>query len=351
MFPLAKSLRACLEFETLEDRVVPSVTAPDVDLSTHGSIGTINDAIFRQFDAQPTGTGVINSFVRLQAPNAKVAVQQGYNTDGRPLQFDENKSPVFTRSLQLQDVPVVNIGGQLYREFLLDINQKASQPFLSLDDLKVFVGGQGNLTGYSAGQLNGLGAVYDMDLGGDHWVKLDARLNQGSGKGDMLFYVPESAFAGYAGTDYVYLYSKFGVNYTANAGFEEWATAKSSLTTDSSSIRGTVVDQNGVPMVDIVVFLDSNGNGILDQNEVYTVTDASGQYSFDNLASGLGAFSTYQVRELPPDGYTEITFVPSVTLTNGGQIVLLDTIINTLIDTGGGGGGGDGGGSTIPPQS
>jgi HEAT repeat protein len=46
-------------------------------------------------------------------------------------------------------VPVLNVNGINYRVFLLDINQKASAPLLSLDQLQIFVGASGNLTGYN----------------------------------------------------------------------------------------------------------------------------------------------------------------------------------------------------------
>src|SRR4051812_33005486 len=46
--------RSAPKLELLEDRLAPSA-APTVNLSTRGSIGEINDAIFRQVDAQPTG--------------------------------------------------------------------------------------------------------------------------------------------------------------------------------------------------------------------------------------------------------------------------------------------------------
>jgi hypothetical protein len=293
-----------LQLETLEDRLVPSATLPDVDLSTKGSVGAINDAIFRQVDAQPTGTGYIDSFVRLQAANAKSSVEQGFNTDG-PLQFDENKSRNFTRSLSLGDVPEVNLGGVRYREFLLDINQKSSQPFLSLDELRFFVGGAPDLTGYNAAtrQLAGLDAVYDMDAGGDHWVKLNVRLNPGSGKGDMLLYVPSQLF-GSDPSAFVYLYSKFGVNISANSGFEEWAVGESasSLACDNNTIIGTVRDFDGNPMADVTIFLDANDNGLHDSDEVYTTTDYNGQYAFHNLASGF----TYRVRQIVREGYTQV---------------------------------------------
>src|SRR5262245_58112589 len=48
--------------ESLEDRVVPSV----VDLTTLGSSGTINGAIYRQGQVAPSGTGNIQSFIRIQ---------------------------------------------------------------------------------------------------------------------------------------------------------------------------------------------------------------------------------------------------------------------------------------------
>ena len=288
------------QVEHLEDRLTPAV----LDLTTHGAIGMLNDGIFRQFDAQPTGTGVINSFVRIQS--TKGAVQQGYNSDHRPVQFDENTSPQFTRSLSLDSVPIVDIDGVQYREFLLDINQKASQPLLSLDELRLYVGNAPDLTGYDVNthQLAGMNAIYDLDGGGDNWIKLDARLNQGSGKGDMLAYIPNAAFTA-AGGSYVYLYSKFGVNNAPNAGFEEWAAGKAALTSATGSISGSVFQQNSTSvMADVVVFLDANHDGLLDNNEVFTITDVNGYYQFNFLATDLGAYSTYQVTietsTLPP---------------------------------------------------
>src|SRR4051794_6024686 len=115
----------------LEDRDVPSAT---LDLGTHPS-GVIGGALFTQSQARPTGTGAIDSFVRVQAQGNKT-VEQGYNTSARPLAYDENNSPQFTRSLKVADVPSVMIGGQKYREVLLDINQKASASLLSLDELR-----------------------------------------------------------------------------------------------------------------------------------------------------------------------------------------------------------------------
>jgi len=57
-----------------------------------------------------------------------------------------------------------------YRQFLLDINQSSGHPRLSLDELKVFLGDQGNLRGYKAatGKLAGHSAIYNLDAGVNH---------------------------------------------------------------------------------------------------------------------------------------------------------------------------------------
>src|SRR2546426_8851548 len=69
-------------------------------LTTAGSSATIGGALFETNQVQPTGSGLIHSFVRIQTNNA---IERGYNTDARPLQFDENNSATFTRSLPVAD--------------------------------------------------------------------------------------------------------------------------------------------------------------------------------------------------------------------------------------------------------
>jgi hypothetical protein len=295
-----------LRVEELEGRLVPSGTP--LDLTARGSSGEINGALFNQTDAQPTGTGYIRSFVRLQT---NAATEQGYNTDARPLQFDENKSPQFTRSLKVGDVPLVSVDGVLYREFLLDVNQKSSAPLLSLDELRVYVGPSGSPTNYSGGKLDGLDAVYDLDANGDRWVKLNYRLNHGSGSGDMTFLV-RADLLGTDGGQYVTAYSAFGQNHGANAGFEEWA-VKTKPSGDQPS--GPLSSLSGY------VFHDVNGNGFRDagdvgiagvtvmltgvndagQNVVLALTtDENGYYRFSGLRAGI-----YSLLEVQPEGYED----------------------------------------------
>ncbi len=288
-----------LAVERLDDRTLPSATV--LGLTTHGAEVVADSFIARQVDAQPTGTGNINSFVRVQGAAAGGGTQQGYNTTARPLQFDENKSPQFTRGLTLGQVPRVVVGGVAYREFLLDINQKSSSPLLSLDQVKVFLGGRADLTGYRAGALPGARQVFDLDARGDVSLMLNARLNSGSGSGDMTLLVPEANFAGGGPNAFVYLYSRMGgvAGAAANGGFEEWAVragpaAPPATTAGTSSLSGSV-------------FVDIDGNGTRDPGEPglggvtiqlqgvdylgsrvlrTTVTDADGGYTFTGLRAG-----------------------------------------------------------------
>ena len=202
-----------------------NVQADMLDLTELGVGGWIDDAYFLQIDHSSTGTGVIESFVRMQGKG----FENGYNTDGTP-EFD-TKGGLWTHSLQLGDVPIVELGGINYREFLLDINQakNVNPSLLSLDTIEIYLDGVGNNDIYA----DGLGTlVYDMDAGPDQWILLDYALNAGSGSGDMFAYIPDSVFGDADAEEYVYLYSEFGgsgnefypiAGNLANAGFEEWA--------------------------------------------------------------------------------------------------------------------------------
>ena len=326
VLPLSHRFRPSID--RLEARDVPSAS---VDLTTLGSTGEINGALFQQCDAQPTGTGLINSFVRLQGNS----VERGYNTDARPLQFNENSSHTFTRSLRLADVPVVIVDGVAYRQFLLDINQKASAPLLSLDELKIFLGDRGNLSGYDAatGRLAGLDATYNLDAGGDYSVLMNYSLNHGSGSGDVTVLIPDRFFAGSSSNPYIYLYSCFGQNAAANSGFEEWAVKPKSDVSALGSLSGKV-------------YFDMNHNGVYDEGEagiagtfitltgiddrgnavsLTVVTDSFGNYSFLGLRPG-----TFTITETQPVDYTD----SAETLGTLGGVVGADSFSNIQVRAG-----------------
>lgn len=242
---------------------VSAVFAGGHNMTAAGDSATINGAIFEVFlPDDPSGSGAFDSFVRISANTPDV---RGYNTDYRPLQFDENNSPSFTLSRLLSEIPIIDEGGVDYREFQLDMNQNLSGSgntadyYLTLDTFELYESPYDELCGYpfdgSGGGHSGCNPenieaegntatqLYDMDAGTNSFIVMDYRNNSGSGKRDLRVYVPDSLFSqdpncapgGVGCTTYVTLYSEFGLDFDAadpdpllqiphgnNDGFEEW---------------------------------------------------------------------------------------------------------------------------------
>ncbi len=197
-----------------------SATGDDLDLMSRGASGTLGAGTFVQTDPQPTGTGIIDPFVRLSGKGQ----EQGFNTDQRPpLRGDlaDVLAGQWTHSVLVGEIAPVDFKGVPSLRFLLDINQTSSSPRLSLDELRIYTSGWPDLDDNSL--LSTQNLVYDMGAGNS--VFLDYSLNSGSASGDMFLYLPASLFSGLA-TQYLYLYSKFGAkggDYASNDGFEEWS--------------------------------------------------------------------------------------------------------------------------------
>jgi hypothetical protein len=330
---------ARLQLESLDDRLVPAV----LNLTTQGSAGVINGAAFVQANPQPTGVGVINDFLRIQSQHG--AVEQGYNSSAHPAQFDEKTSPPSYRSIHLSELPTVTANGVTYRAILLGVNQSQTSPFISLDELRLYVSDSSTVSGYDATthQLGGLTAGYDL---GDNWVKLNAALSHGNGSGDMYVFVPDSVFACTSDNPdpYVYLYSKFGVHFGANGGFEQWAPGK------GATLPPSVVPPPPATLSGFV-YLDSNNNGVRNSGEsplagititltgfdangkpvsVSTVTLQDGSYKFTGLAAG-----TYTLtEELPPAYVHGMNAVGTVGGTADGSLVGTSAIGSITLHSG-----------------
>ncbi|HYE85615.1 MAG TPA: PEP-CTERM sorting domain-containing protein [Vicinamibacterales bacterium] len=194
-----------------------------IDLGSN-DFGSANGALYEWTAAQPTGTGVIDSFVRIQANGT----EQGYNHSlGGQVPWD-TKSGLFTHDIQYEDLVTRTVLGIDYYEFLLDINEAASEDkrWLSLDNVQIFT--RSSPITSADESLDDLGTLrFDSDSGGDVTVNLDYSRNHGSGSGDMFLLVPVSLFAGTLPSDYVYFYSAFGGMNASDAGFEEWALRQS----------------------------------------------------------------------------------------------------------------------------
>src|SRR6266446_74699 len=105
-----------------------SAQATIVDL-INGDSGIINGAQFDWTPEQPTGTGNIQPFLRVQADG----VEQGYNTSGAPVPFDD-KVGAWTHDMTFTDLrsTTVMVGNTSFFKVLLDINQTYNSPLLSL---------------------------------------------------------------------------------------------------------------------------------------------------------------------------------------------------------------------------
>lgn len=209
----------------------PVHAATIIDLTTAGTSVTFGGAIFQQVDPSSTGTGLIDSFSQIGdgSPNTG-SVVEGYNTTVNNT-FDNGAPDNFNHAILLTEIPVVNIGGTNYLEFILDINQNNSDAggnFFSLDEIQIFQSNTQNpgVESFTNCVVDLGTLVYRLDSGcggtlDDNYVKHDYANNNGSGSGDMLLYVRQSLFSN--SLTYVYLYSRFGENYANNDGFEEWA--------------------------------------------------------------------------------------------------------------------------------
>jgi hypothetical protein len=194
-----------------------------VDL-INGDQGTVTNqygtAIFQFTQPQPTGTGVIQPFLRVQAS----PTEQGYNTSGGT-PFDDKAGP-WTHDIKFSDLQstAVTVNGTAYFKVLVDLNEpNGTKSTISLENIQFYTSANGSQT---TTNLSSLGTLrYSLDTaGGDNQVLFDAGRNHGSGSGDAFFYIPATAFAGTNANDFVYMYVNFGsADDTTAGGFEEFA--------------------------------------------------------------------------------------------------------------------------------
>lgn len=199
--------------------------ATTVDLRTASS-GGIDGALLFTYTMSGAGSGATIDFLRFNGGGSDQTVQ-GYNSDARPVEYNETNTAEFNRSLRLSDVPLVEFDGTLYRQFGFDINEpgnagsEASQ--ISIDDLEIYLADSGDLTGHADGFGGNAELIYDFDADD---VVLLSDFFAGSGQLDMVLYIPEELFATADGSDpFVYLYSLLGGTdlFRQGGGPEAWS--------------------------------------------------------------------------------------------------------------------------------
>ncbi len=191
---------------------------------------------------------MIDPFLRLQNGGN----EEGYNTSIAP-PLDDKSGP-FTRPLTLSEIPIINLGGVDYRQFLLDINEGkgGDDELLSLNQIQIFQSNSdqsyASLSSATVASQAVIGfaapanEVFRMNnTNGNLEIRLNYALNPGSGAGDMFFYVPDADFN--PALSNVILYSQFGVPSgfaSSNAGFEEWSVHKPQVGTPTTFAQEAV---------------------------------------------------------------------------------------------------------------
>src|SRR5437773_3242391 len=147
---------------------IASAHATVVDLINNDS-GTINNGQFYWTDKQPTGTGVIDPFLRVQNDPQ----EEGYNTSGGT-PFDD-KAGIWTHDIQFSDLKTttVTINGASYFSLLLDVNEPGGdKSVISLDKLQFYTSDVGSKTTTDLSQLGTL--RWSLDGAEDSYILLDS---------------------------------------------------------------------------------------------------------------------------------------------------------------------------------
>ncbi len=219
--------------------IIIDLTATPTSATGPGhTVTTADGVVWSQTDQQPTGTGVIKPFLRIQDSSSPAGrITEGYNTSLNPLPMDDLGSA----DQWVHNVLFATVDKSSgFVKLLLDANQTGSNPALTMSKLVVWRASipAGN-TATTLAQLTALlgTPAYDMDasLGQTPSNPVQVNLavqntngfdaNNGSGSGDLYVNIPASKFTGTGA--YLVLYSEFGdggnPNYVNNDGFEEWA--------------------------------------------------------------------------------------------------------------------------------
>jgi hypothetical protein len=234
-------------------------SATSYDLSPVGSqsfnlLGAFGGtAIVADYWSQPTGTGVFDPFLTLDA-NGQTStgdnkIEQAYNADGYNQLYLDGLRPNWNTTLRVGDLASITLNQIDYFGFILDANEPGgAKSTISVDNIRIYTSATDNTAavGDNLSLLDNLGALrWAMNdpttnpngtFNNDTWIKLDASqenisrgANGGSGMSDMIIYIPQVVFTGAAATDYVWFYNLNGVHYeidsdlATTAGFEEWS--------------------------------------------------------------------------------------------------------------------------------
>jgi uncharacterized repeat protein (TIGR01451 family) len=294
------------------DIFTDSVTLLDLTNPSAQSYGFLQDAsgnsVLFSTASYPGGSNSTNSFLRLKASQGST-VEKGYNTGGT-VQFDTQKQG--TIPIRLSDLPTITIDNTSYYEFRIDLNESNSNPDISLTKLQVFQSDISNITGYNSttNQLGGLNPV--INLNGT--VLLNASLSSGGGVGDVLVYLPKTAFTG---NPYIYTYAAFQ---NADSGYEEFSYATTTALGALADLSLTQTISNTALSVgnQATFTLTLNNGGSANATGVKVKDLLPSGFSFVSATPSLGTY----------DNQTGIWNVGSIASASNATLTLTGTVLN-----------------------
>jgi hypothetical protein len=189
-----------------------------VDLTTPGSSGFVRGALYMSVDTEGVGDPV-SSFLRFRTD---LTSPQGYNSSARPLRFNEDDQGDYTRNLRVSELPMFNIGGVDYFEFLFNANEPDGQGVdrVSINQMNIYTGPIGDKRTNSISSLGTL--RYSLDATGDDNTIIVRDANSGENAMDARILVPVAMFGDASPDDYVYLFARIGDTATAQGSYEEF---------------------------------------------------------------------------------------------------------------------------------
>lgn len=273
-------------------------------------IANVNGAWWQTFgESISAGTGTFNTYLQIQAKGS-TAYERGYNSN-RTTDYLDDKSPQ-TIALPLSAVPVVLVDpdgpdglaeAQLFKEFVVDVNQTAGNHVLSVDWFQIWQTNNPALAGYdetTKSFSSGATKVYDI---AEHTLLLDYWVNAGSGKHDYRLLVPNSWFD--PEIEYVTIVAYHGYqSYPCDDGFEEWGVRGIDYASKTGKkwhdLNANGVRDAGEPgLSGWTIYVDYDDNTTFDPGEPSAVTGADGTYTLNGILPG-----DWWVREQAPAGET-----------------------------------------------
>ncbi len=228
-------------------------------LLVEGDQEIINGALFELKAVGEAGTGQFTPYVRLDKAGG---ITFGHNSSGRKLLNHENASTTWTTDLLLSEIPVIEVDGVLYYEFLLDIQEPNNGDFIcgtaganatcvSLDDFQLYADGMGGNLETDPTQLGDF--IWGMDDGLDTQITF-TDLNNGQSVSDLQVLVPasyfeavidpadlaECSFGSTTCETYIYHWSEFGATVEMDASFAEWGVREGPIGTVTKTANTSV---------------------------------------------------------------------------------------------------------------